>query len=65
MCEVGCTIYVCESTIDDVRTTKSPNDAFLGTYSRRKATYDCIVVCGIGVYSKIGLNVEGNGQDRK
>jgi len=33
---VSYTIYVCVSTLYDVRTTtKSPNDAFLGTYLRR------------------------------
>jgi len=34
---------VCVSTLYDVRTmTKSPNEAFLRTYPRRKATHDCI-----------------------
>jgi len=35
-CVVGYTIYVCVSTLYDVRkTTKSPNDAFLRKYPRR------------------------------
>ena len=35
-CVVGYTLYVCVSTLYDVRTTtKSPNDAFLRTYPRR------------------------------
>jgi len=33
---VGGTVMVCGSTLHDVhKTTKSPNDAFLGTYPRR------------------------------
>jgi hypothetical protein len=36
MALVGYNIEVCVSTLFDVRTTtKSPNDAFLRTYSRR------------------------------
>ena len=43
---MGCTVWVCVSTISEVRTTtKSPDDAFLRTYLRRRAKQDCTSRC--------------------
>ena len=48
-----CTVCVCVSTLYDVRTTKiSPNDAFLRTLPRRKATLICT-----GIYFRFFISV--------
>ena len=70
-CGGGYTIYICVSALCDVRVTKSPNDAFLGTYPPRQAVCDCNLLfalssCGSAdVLEDNGRAARGRGEGRR